>query len=215
MFTLSVETIALLFVGMALVVIGVAYWNWSGLTQLRQKQVLLESAVLELRGMVVSGPPAPGPVACETSAPYSAPEPVALSPEPEYVDEDEDEDWVEDLVGGTVDLTVGETTAADVTAADVTAEVTAEVTADVTTEPVEATEATVPVTETVQPSSSASVTSTSVGALDNMPLKELRRLGEKRGIVNAQELKKKELLSALRKATAFESEETLDVEEMD
>lgn len=211
MFTLSVETIALLFVGMALVVIGVAYWNWSGLTQLRQKQVLLESAVLELRGMVVSGPPAPGPVACAvacaTPVPFSAPEPevpVALSPEPEYVDEDED--WVEEegLVGGTVDLTVGETT--EVTAADVTAE---------PAEPAEATEATVPVTETVQPSSSASVTSTSVGALDNMPLKELRRLGEKRGIVNAQELKKKELLSALRKATAFESEETLEVEEID
>ena len=59
--------------------------------------------------------------------------------------------------------------------------------------------------------------------LDNMPLKELRRLGEKRGIHNAPEMKKKELLVALRKLvvqpTPVESstDEThaIDVEEIE
>jgi hypothetical protein len=44
----------------------------------------------------------------------------------------------------------------------------------------------------------ASVTSVSTPAIDGMPLKELRRLGEQRGIVGAADMRKKELLTALR-----------------
>ena len=61
---------------------------------------------------------------------------------------------------------------------------------------------TVPVTSVAAPAPApaapASVSSASTPALDGMPLKELRRLGEQRGIVGAAEMRKKELLAALR-----------------
>lgn len=54
----------------------------------------------------------------------------------------------------------------------------------------------------VAPSGPASVASASTPALDGMPLKELRRLGEQRGIVGAADMRKKELLAALRQMVA-------------
>lgn len=54
----------------------------------------------------------------------------------------------------------------------------------------------------VAPSGPASVASVSTPALDGMPLKELRRLGEQRGIVGAADMRKKELLAALRQMVA-------------
>lgn len=47
-------------------------------------------------------------------------------------------------------------------------------------------------------SGSAPVSSAPVPALDGMPLKELRRLGEQRGIIGAADMRKKEILAALR-----------------
>lgn len=64
------------------------------------------------------------------------------------------------------------------------------------------------------PTSSAS---SEAPALEGMPLKELRRLGEQRGIVGAAEMRKKELLSILRNqvmakpSTAVEEQRTLDL----
>lgn len=55
---------------------------------------------------------------------------------------------------------------------------------------------------TVVGSSADSVVSASTPALEGMPLKELRRLGEQRGIVGAAEMRKKELLAALRQQVA-------------
>lgn len=45
-------------------------------------------------------------------------------------------------------------------------------------------------------------------ALEGMPLKELRRLGEQRGIHGAMEMRKKELLATLRSMVATKKEET-------
>jgi hypothetical protein len=49
---------------------------------------------------------------------------------------------------------------------------------------------------------SSSSASSDAPALEGMPLKELRRLGEQRGIVGAMEMRKKELLAALRAMAA-------------
>ena len=65
--------------------------------------------------------------------------------------------------------------------------------------------------------SPASVTAPTAASLEGMPLKELRRLGEQRGIRGASEMRKKELLAALRgqvaaPAPAVQEEKTLDLE---
>jgi len=63
----------------------------------------------------------------------------------------------------------------------------------------------------------ASVSSAPVPALDGMPLKELRRLGEQRGIIGAADMRKKELLAALRHQVlpivpAAAADKTLDLD---
>jgi hypothetical protein len=50
-------------------------------------------------------------------------------------------------------------------------------------------------------------------ALEGMPLKELRRLGEQRGIQGAMEMRKKELLTALRSTIVAKKEEEPEEQE--
>jgi hypothetical protein len=192
---------------------GVLYWFWSHI-QLTQKKVqLLENAVFELRGMLSAGPPAPaGP-----SAP-SGPEPV-------YNDLEEEEEWASAPAG---QKEGGGSTPLD--SLQETEELQPGGDAGQGIEQVEE----APISNEqfrelfIQRSGTAAspkeVPAPTSEALEAMPVKELRRLAEQRGITGVSELKKKELLSALRQQiqpaaatvpdTAVESvavEKTLDL----
>ena len=146
---------------------GVLYWLWSHI-QLTQKKVqLLESAVFELRGMV-SGSPAPAPVA--------EAEPAAFN--------DVSDDWEP--------------------------EAEAEVDVEQTSTPLDELEREV----SMAPPPRETVIHEGQASLDSMPLKELRRLAEQRGIANTAEMRKKELLGLLRSQVTAptEIEDVVDLE---
>ena len=205
------ESIFLILSGVILAA-GILYWFWSHI-QLTQKKVqLLENAVFELRGMMSGGPgPGPPPPAAAAPASPSAAAPVAANASPvvEYRDLDDEEEWtgetgstpLDDLApGGRMTVAEegperspeeireiafggGSTPLTDLhagTAAD-EEESNAErlrQMLDGHGEPAEA--------KTPQ-------------SLESMPVKELRRLAEQRGIAGAADMRKKEILAALRK----------------
>jgi hypothetical protein len=234
----SMETIFLILSGVILFA-GVMYWMWSHL-QLTQKKVqLLENAVFELRAMIpgggTTGPPptaAPVPImmtgggATAASKTYNdladddwdvqAPvEPVpekstpldAMGPAntPELVTQDLGTDTdlpMNDLMpGGRADGVPTE-----------------EIGADAEVQEVELTEKKFKELFASRMEAAATVaTATPAASLEGMPLKELRRLGEQRGVRGASEMRKKELLAALRSqvaapANAVQEEKTLDLE---
>lgn len=202
----SMETIFLLLSGVILIA-GVLYWFWSHL-QLTQKKVqLLENAVFELRGMLASRPEplsdtlggggAPEPAykdltddeaewaeeegEAPSAAPRLAVEKIVDTPDEQADDEQVDSgEQAESLQpGGRIQ--VPETAEAEETGA-INAEQfrTMFVAEEGSTAP------------PASPALSGSQT------LDGMPVRDLRRLAEERGIKNAEAMKKKELLAALR-----------------
>lgn len=210
----SMETLFLVLSG-AILAAGVLYWLWSHI-QLTQKKVqLLENAVFELRGMLTSGsgPSGPGSGPASGPAPASASGPAPASgPAAPYKDL-ADDDW-ETPDAGTADvaqvstplpileLGSGPQGQVQVPASDdlmpggrAGQEVSAE----------QFRELFISSDAVAAPGSSGS----SVSALDaskpqtpesleSMPLKELRRLAEQRGIKGSADMRKKEILSALR-----------------
>jgi len=182
----SMESIFLILSGVVLAA-GVLYWLWSHI-QLTQKKVqLLENAVFELRGML---------------SPPSGPSPVQEAPVYKDMDESDDEDWVPGAGGSTpLDLLQEQeetdeslkpgggagqgVVVSEVEEPDVSNEQFREL--FLQRERID--------TPVVKDSVS---TTPSNESLESMPVKELRRLAEQRGITGVSELKKKELLSALR-----------------
>ena len=191
----SMESIFLILSGVILAA-GVLYWFWSHI-QLTQKKVqLLENAVFELRGML-TGRSDPPPVAAATPAPSSDGEgegekaPVYndladddwdLSPSPQQVASTP----LEHLDQADSDLQPGGGAGVGVTAA-----------AEEETDNAQFRELFIQHERMATPPKP--VTDAPVAtSLEAMPVKELRRLAEQRGITGVSELKKKELLSALR-----------------
>jgi hypothetical protein len=216
------ESIFLALSGVILVA-GVLYWFWSHI-QLTQKKVqLLENAVFELRGMLQRGPEldvenrqapeqelevAPGPL------PMSPEESEASPAASSMYNDLSDDDWKE------------ESTPAPVNPSSTPLESLEEVAADLQpggriegVEEIPGSDSNVhetvqtlaqkqiPVNENEQfrelfmsppAPSSAPPPLSDVSSLDGMPVKDLRRLAEQRGIPNASELRKKEILSALK-----------------
>jgi hypothetical protein len=223
----SLESIFLILCG-AILLTGVLYWFWSHL-QLTQKKVqLLENVVFELRGLLGTTP-GPGPVPVKTENTQSSP----------YNDL-EDDDWEDDGADATdiKEVSDGSTPLEDIVA-DVPLSglgggpstlAPVELSGSLLPEGVSVNETAeaLPSYEEVQrnreeaengfrslfvtpatvPSSSKSTTGGD--ALENMTLKDLRRLAEERGIKGASELRKKELLPILRQQTGF-VERTLDL----
>ena len=248
--SLSMESIFLALSGVILLA-GVLYWFWSHI-QLTQKKVqLLENAVFELRGMLQRGgfTGGAGGGSSDDSNPGLPPLPVSddeaeapRSPSgsgpsaavSSMYNDLGDDDWKEDAevvdeMEGAVDISAGST-------------------------PLSALglEEAVPIFEEegvnpdLQPGGRIQVveeggleskseqfrdlfTSPSVNeatSLDAMPVKDLRRLAEQRGIANASELRKKEILSALKSqigssaatatnpTTVVQLEKTLDLTEV-
>jgi hypothetical protein len=203
----SMETIFLALSGLILVA-GVIYWLWSHL-QLTQKKVqLLENAVFELRGMLASssgGMPGPGPV--PVPSPVDAPVPINTP----YKDL-ADDDWEDDSAPGSTEAAPQLSTPLDVVLPVL-----------VTREPELAEAEAVP--DELAPGGRIQIgDSTTDGdnfrelfiatdaatagsaarpeSLEGMPVRELRRLAEQRGIRGVADMKKKELLAALRQQVA-------------
>jgi hypothetical protein len=185
---------------------GVLYWFWSHI-QLTQKKVqLLENAVFELRGMMTGGP------GLDTPAHASAEE-VA----PVYNDLADDEaeggDW-EKLPSPPSPQTPG-STSLEALASDTTdlqpggRAIGIDLTVSEQEEPKAENqfrelfiqhEQRVPTPVTSKEVSAKEVSTEQ--SLESMPVKELRRLAEQRGLTGVSDLKKKELLSALRQQIA-------------
>jgi len=199
------ESIFLILSG-AILAAGVLYWFWSHI-QLTQKKVqLLENAVFELRGMLQNRGDGPEP-----SGPGSS-----SAPEPVYQDLPDD-DWdapapvpVSASVSGPVTMSVSSPVRDSIASTPLEA-----LRGDDDLQPgggaghgLEKDElqnagsneqfrelfAAAP----PSPPSVRAVAAASDTSLESMPVKELRRLAEQRGITGVSDLKKKELLSALR-----------------
>lgn len=218
----SMESIFLILSGVILAA-GILYWLWSHI-QLTQKKVqLLENAVFELRGRMVptdSGPPAPAVVAAPAAAP-SAYEDLA------------DDDWdapaegevatastpLEVLSGGAyVEITREGAGGTDGTedAPEARVEPGGRIVSAAEVEAVEEKSAEefreLFLAETAGPRTPAGSSSAGAQPLESMPVKELRRLAEQRGIAGVAEMRKKELLAALRQqVSGGVQEKTLDL----
>ena len=211
------ESIFLILSGVVLAA-GVLYWFWSHI-QLTQKKVqLLENAVFELRGMLTQGSASPQEQAQEQQVKEQAEAPV-------YNDlaDDEEEDWVPSTQTGSTSL--------DELASDDLAPGGGAAKGLAPESPVESQSAEkfreLFIQHEQLPSPVKADAPASNASLESMPVKELRRLAEQRGITGVSDLKKKELLSALRQQVAAPStstgaagkevvvERTLDLTEVD
>ena len=219
--SLSMESIFLALSGVILMA-GVLYWFWSHI-QLTQKKVqLLENAVFELRGMVQRGGADVGPGPEE--APRETPE--AAAPASIYNDLSDD-DWKEVVPEQTSTPLESLESAASASAATVPSDlqpggriegVTVEEEVSAPSSELQFRELfTQAPTVPVAPISGSPLSEAT--ALEGMAVKELRRLAEQRGIPNASELRKKEILSALKSQIAAPSsgvqvEKMLDLTEV-
>jgi len=214
---MPMESIFLLLSGVVLAA-GVLYWFWSHI-QLTQKKVqLLENAVFELRGMLTAPlaqdggggrgeAPAsgPGPVYNDLAdddwdvapPPPPAPPPVASTPL-EHLQESAD-----DLQpGGRLEVPVIEEKELDKTEQFRELFIQHE---ERNTKPAAPAPAPAP------------VAAPTASSLDAMPVRELRRLAEQRGLTGTSDMKKKELVSALRQLAAppkEEEEKTIHLDEI-
>jgi hypothetical protein len=206
---MSMESIFLLLSGVILIA-GVLYWFWSHI-QLTQKKVqLLENAVFELRGMVTSGSVGTGPGAGSGS-------PAAVSP---AYDDLPDDDWAQDeQAPAGVEGEMRSTPLTDIGAGagggffiereglnDVhaNADLMPGAPSLIVNEMIEEensgeTEKEKEEFRELFVSQDAATPVRTPESLDAMPVKELRRLAEQRGIAGAADMRKKEILAALRK----------------
>jgi hypothetical protein len=204
---LSMESIFLILSG-AVLAAGILYWFWSHI-QLTQKKVqLLENAVFELRGLQGSGSPGSGSPGSGSLGLGSSPS----VPVPEYKDDDEGEletgaeeqdesDWPPTSVGGSTPLSALDAAPVDLqpggrigVAQDDIKEVATDKDAQFRELFIQH-EARVP---TPQSQKENQKENQGQESLESMPVKELRRLAEQRGLTGVSELRKKELLAALR-----------------
>ena len=220
MMSLNMESLFLVLSGVILAA-GVLYWFWSHI-QLTQKKVqLLENAVFELRGMLrpeassscPSGPSA-GTGPALPVGPVESSGTAAVS-EDVYEDLPDDDNWSEGP--GRV--------ATDAPQLQVSEDLQPGGRAFAPSPLKEVAAAPEPVAEFRELFVSTSVEESKVSSesLEAMPVKELRRLAEQRGIQGTADMKKKEILSALRqqivpapvvKEEAKEEIKTLDLEEV-
>ncbi len=218
----------------AILVAGVMYWLWSHI-QLTQKKVqILENAVFELRGMLTSGA-ATGPPIPSGSGSGSGSVAPANSPKKESVysdlEDDAAEDWEAEDAGG-----IHEVAAVSTPLETIVPALSVE-------EKVVALEREEEIPEDLMPGGRIQIAETDIPekqfkdlfvpaasapapaaartpeSLESMPVKELRRLATQRGIQGAEDMKKKEILAALRRQVTVPPsgettvEKTLDISE--
>lgn len=233
MIPLSMETLFLILSG-AILVAGVMYWLWSHI-QLTQKKVqILENAVFELRGMLTSGaatgPPAPVAVVSPALTPVSEASKVYSD-----LEDDAAEDWDATEEGEVRVIREIEQVSTPLEAVIPALSVEEKTIVEPLGREEEIPDDLMPGGR-IQMSEETSVDAedekqfrnlfTAAPApaprtpesLESMPVKELRRLAAQRGIQGAEDMKKKEILAALRRqvsvpATIVE-EKTLDISEV-
>ncbi len=187
---------------------GVLYWFWSHI-QLTQKKVqLLENAVFELRGML-----APSEI-------HPEPEPTPSQSQSQYRDLDDD-DWVDrtdrtdqdQIRVAVVEASAGSEQTSDARAeAPQTVQVIREAPVKMTPELIQGFTSLYAESETKTVEAKTDEPQT----LEGMTIKELRRMASERGITGTAEMRKKELVSALRESVPappgalIETELTLD-----
>jgi hypothetical protein len=201
---LSMESIFLILSG-AVLAAGILYWFWSHI-QLTQKKVqLLENAVFELRGLQGLGPGS-GSLGSSGSGSSGSPNQEPL-PVPEYKDDDEGEleaeeaEWPPTSVGGSTPLSALDQAPVDLQPGGrigVPESEVKEVSTDKDTQFRELFIQHDTRMPTPPSQSQSQKESQSQESLESMPVKELRRLAEQRGLTGVSELRKKELLAALR-----------------
>lgn len=191
MMSLNMESLFLVLSGVILAA-GVLYWFWSHI-QLTQKKVqLLENAVFELRGMLrpeAASPGSPGPPSSS-----SGPAPAVESSAPAYEDLPDDDNWSESPGPAPTDapqLQVSEDLQPGGRAAPLDDR------AFPPSPPKEA-PAAAEFRELFVSSAPVEEPKHSSESLEAMPVKELRRLADQRGIQGTADMKKKEILAALR-----------------
>jgi len=183
----SMEVMFLILSGVILAA-GVLYWFWSHI-QLTQKKVqLLENAVFELRGMLT-----PSELRESEPVPFNQEEDQGQTPQ--YTDLNDD-DWTDrtDQVQETQDVRVA-------VVESVVQEAPLTQTQVIREEPVKMTP------ELIQGFSlykevvpQPEVKSEEPQTLEGMTIKDLRRMASERGITGTSEMKKKELVAALRQS---------------
>jgi hypothetical protein len=223
--TPSMEVIFLILSGVILMA-GILYWFWSHI-QLTQKKVqLLENAVFELRGMLANKPPEPPVSAASSSSEHVVTSAAAATAPSAYKDlaDDEEEDWVAEGVAATTTSTPLEALetndlmpggVAPPPALVVDEEVSLEKKlAERTQQESQFRELFVPATPP-KTDTATTVTQVQPASLESMPVKELRRLAEERGIAGAADMRKKDILAALRSQIPTGTEErTVDISEL-
>lgn len=222
----SMEMVFLILSG-AILMAGILYWFWSHL-QLTQKKVqLLENAVFELRGMLTQRPEPPvsssgssGPVATYTDLSdedWVAEEETQVSTSIEHMSTPLDvlhaADGADDLAPGGRMMPAASPGADEEKSVDLHALVKEEE---------QFRELFIGGSGSMLTPEKKMSATNSVGsnaeALESMPVKELRRLAEQRGISGAADMRKKEILSALRNQVTssgtVEVERTMDLTEI-
>lgn len=228
----SMETLFLVLSG-AILAAGVLYWLWSHI-QLTQKKVqLLENAVFELRGMLTSGSvgsgPGSGPGPAPASSAPSAPAAASAGAAAPYKDL-ADDDWETPDAGAAADV-AQVSTPLPVLELESVSQGQGQAQAQVPASddlmpggralfPEQATQGKGPVNEvSAEQFRELFISSDAVAAaadaskpqtpesLESMPLKELRRLAEQRGIKGSADMRKKEILAALRSQISVSKDE--------
>ena len=197
----SMESIFLILSGVVLAA-GVLYWFWSHI-QLTQKKVqLLENAVFELRGMLTSASSSSSQEQEQGQEQGQEQEKEEAPVYNDLADDEEEEDWVPSTqVGSTSleelasdDLAPGGGAAKGLAPESPADNQTAEKFRELFIQH-----------EQLPSPAKAEAPAATNASLDSMPVKELRRLAEQRGITGVSDLKKKELLSALRQQVTVPS----------
>ena len=214
--SLSMESIFLALSGVILLA-GVLYWFWSHI-QLTQKKVqLLENAVFELRGMLQrggftggGGPGSPDLASSEEDSPPRSPSGLGSSSAVSSMYNDlSDDDWKEDAEvvdheGEEADISAGSTPLSALGLEESSSEFPVFQEEEVNPDLQPGGRIQVVEEEALQSKGEqfrdlfTSPPTSEATSLDAMPVKDLRRLAEQRGIANASELRKKEILSALK-----------------
>lgn len=206
---------------MTVLLLGVVYWFWTQNQYLQRKLNTLEQIVYEMKSAFNSAVTAPDAILNATLSP-APPSPVKYAPPPQEDDllhanlmsEEEGDDGIaefEDLGGEAEPLTMAPPPPSSSSDAPVLAGGSStDFTSAWGTEDESPLLATTGGSETdLQPGGGATVkefvtpdSDSSGTVLDGMTVKELRRLAEQKNISNAKQLKRHELVAAIRHATA-------------
>ena len=185
---------------MTVLILGAVYWFWTQNQFMLRKLSLLENIVYEMKMALSAAPPLSAPAA-DTGAGTGL-SGSGYAPAPGSVMSDDDAELLNDDLQGVLSSSHDETPFAPIHQESPVLQVSEPIYAspDAPEAPV-AQSAVESVADDLQPGgvgSGVPEVKTGTSAYDSMTLKDLRRLGENRGISGAKEMRKQALIDALR-----------------